>query len=272
MRAFSSVLIAFVAIGCTATAPTESSSAALGPRTSTHPHCNTALDPLCTIMWEAPGIASCFTDDNPWVDIDQSGYLVSTKAPVDPNTGVYNLLVVGFAADTTFTEALDSDGNGNPVGSGWADLYAHKLWNCSLAPADLSFFQTMPGTIPFITSPTTTPALVKPDALPVQGGNDGVGQVGSADVGTGGGSEPGEDIIFTAADIAKLQSDKCVSKESTKADWCGTFNCGTVVDDCNVIHSCGYCSGVTSCSSDSGAGRCFAPPKIPNPPCIGKCI
>jgi hypothetical protein len=265
MRVFASVLVFFVAAGC-AVSPTSSSTSAVIVRGGGVPDCNTAENPLCTIMWEVNGVYNC--SDNPWAELGTAGYLVTTPTPADPDTGIYNLLAVGFAQGTDFAYATDL--RATP-----AQVFADKLWYCSLAPAQLSYFQTMPGTIPFVPAAPTPPpgGGIIPAALPVQGGDEGVGQVGSVDVPLGtGGNEPGLDITLDPGEFAKLASYQCIPKETTKADWCGTANCGEVVDDCNIPHSCGQCNGRLYCSSDTGAGHCVLPPTIPNPPCVGKCI
>ena len=120
-------------------------------------------------------------------------------------------------------------------------------------PDTLGYWQSLPENIPFV-DPPTSPAAVKPEALPVQGGDEGVGQVGSVDVPLGGsGNGNGASICVLYADWEKLVAHECVPKV-TPAQACGTLLCTTVQDDCNIPRTC-RCPPIKQPPPTCGIGR-----------------
>ena len=261
MRVFASVIVAFVAAGCIGSAPNASTSSAVsieGTPETPDP------DPAhCVLERDTPGFGDTDTTNNPWINLNLSagGYVVSTKGPTDAD-GNFNIIV--FAYDPT--------------------LQTIQWWD-SITSTDggamLKHYQTMPDTMPFVdpTSPLPprpTPLEIRPDIEP-QGGDDGVGQVGGTEVPLGGnGNEPGWWVCLDKTKFDKSQAGNLFGYTCTPkvTDPCGAAraNCGSVTDDCNVLHDCGTCAGDLFCSTSNvcTAPRIFNPP--PPPPCHGACI
>ena len=257
MRALASVILVFAAVGCVGQPMEGAASSAFEAPTPPH----AANDPLCAgTIWPA-GIGSDDDVSNPWIDglspdMQTSGYVLWTPALTN-EAGVYNIEVFGM--DKTLSTTL----------------WSKTVQSDKIDATTLEHYQTMPNTMPLQVPAPTSPAI-KPAAQPV--GGDGVGQIGSVDVPLGNGTnEPGAYICLDdqvnylplpGLVAIKSTAYQCIPKVPDPCTADHAY-CGSLTDDCNVLHYCGTCLDSQACNT---AHVCITLKPFNPPPCHGKCI